>query len=78
MDLNAGSKKNTDMYTIMERHEPPKLKSPRKGKDWGALPTRDTDPMKDTAYVRRLKKANYGKWYMQPEDYNRKADFITQ
>ena len=78
MDLNAGSKKNTDMYTIMERHEPPKLKSPKKGKDWGALPTRDTDPMKDTAYVRRLKKANYGKWYMQPEDYNRKADFITQ
>ena len=34
--------------------------------------------MNDSAYVRRLKKANYGKWYMDPVDYNRKADFITQ
>jgi hypothetical protein len=24
------------------------------------------DPMKDESYVRRLKMANYGKWYLQP------------
>ena len=76
------TKRNSDMYTIIEKKEPEikaKLGSPKKAtQDWGALPARNTDPMNDSAYVRRLKKANYGKWYMDPGDYNRKADFITQ
>ena len=74
--------KHNDMYTIIEKKESTlkaNLASPgRKTKDWGALPQKNTDPMNDTAYVRRLKKANYGKWYMDPSEYNKKADFITQ
>ena len=34
--------------------------------------------MTDESYVRRLKKANYGKWYIKPEDYNNRVDFITK
>ena len=69
------------MFTIVEKYETEtstKLASPRKTKDWGALPERNTDPMNDSSYVRRLKKANYGKWYIDPNEYNTKADFITQ
>jgi hypothetical protein len=25
------------------------------------------DPLRDSQYVRRLKKANYGRWYIKPE-----------
>lgn len=44
-------------------------RSPRKTKDWGALPKLNKDPMSDEHYVRRLKMANYGKWYLQPENF---------
>ena len=87
MKKQAGTKlkkpevKRHDMYTIMESQEPAvktNLNSPRKTKDWGALEKKNKDPMNDTSYIRRMKKANYGKWYMNPDDYNNKAEFITQ
>ena len=74
------------MFTIQEQHEPisslPKLSSRMSKQQSNAglaiAPKRSNDPMSDESYVRRLKKANYGKWYIQPEDYNKRVDFITQ
>ena len=72
------------MFTIQEQSEPlttlPKLSS-RMKKQQKAIevsPKRNNDPMNDESYVRRLKKANYGKWYINPEDYNNRVDFITK
>ena len=52
-------------------------RSPRKTKDWGALPKLNKDPMSDEQYVRRLKMANYGKWYLQPENFKKKVELIN-
>ena len=37
-----------------------------------ASPERNIDLMKDEAYLRRIKKANYGKWYLTPEKFEKK------
>ena len=31
----------------------------------------------DETYLRRLKQKNYGKWYVNPEDYNRKIGLLN-
>jgi hypothetical protein len=33
--------------------------------------------MKDEGYIRRLKMANYGKWYIAPKEYTTKVDKIN-
>ena len=52
--------------------------SQNKKKDWGALPKLNTDPMQDEKYVRRLKMANYGNWYLMPSDYQKKVKKISK
>lgn len=36
------------------------------------------DPMHDAAYIRRLKMANYGKWFIKPNKFTRKVAMINK
>jgi hypothetical protein len=36
-----------------------------------------SDPLLDPTYLRRLKMANYGRWFMKPVEYVQKVDFIN-
>lgn len=60
-----------------------KLQDAQKQLGVGTSPTAaearlNTDPMKDESYVRRLKMANYGKWYLQPKTYGDKVNKINK
>ena len=33
--------------------------------------------MKDETFLRRLKQKNYGKWYLNPEEYSRKINLLN-
>ena len=68
------SLERTELPVIVEGRT---FKSPKRSKDWGALPKLNTDPMKDEGYVRRLKMANYGKWYISPREYATKVNKIN-
>ena len=54
----------------------PQISPPRGQLHKGPLTTRNTNPLNDEAYLRRLKAANYGKWYLTPKEYNRKIDLV--
>ena len=36
------------------------------------------DPLKDPKYVRRLKMANYGRWFISPDQYQDKVDWLNK
>jgi hypothetical protein len=40
--------------------------------DGSGSPDKNVDLMKDEAYLRRIKKANYGKWYLNPSKFEKK------
>jgi hypothetical protein len=79
----SSERKGSQGRASLERSELPVImeakpfKSPKRTKDWGALPKLNTDPMKDEGYVRRLKMANYGKWYISPDKYATKVNKIN-
>ena len=35
------------------------------------------DPLNDEQYVRRLKCANYGRWYIEPEAFSKQVDWFN-
>ena len=35
------------------------------------------DPLNDANYVRRLKMANYGRWYIKPNEFTNKIDLLN-
>ena len=42
-------------------------------------PPRDIgDPLEDSLYVRRLKQANYGRWYIKPNEYNKRVEWFNE
>ena len=75
----------TDLYTIQEngksQRQSPKFAqiSPARGSiHRGPLDPKNTNPLADDSYLRRLKAANYGKWYLTPKEYNRKVDLVNE
>jgi len=40
-------------------------------------PLKKTDPLADADYVRRLKMANYGKWFLKPKDFTTKVEMLN-
>ena len=34
---------------------------------------KEDDPLKDEKYIRRLKMANYGRWFIAPQQYQEKV-----
>lgn len=40
-------------------------------------PVKITDPLTDADYVRRLKMANYGKWFLKPQDFTAKVEMLN-
>jgi hypothetical protein len=61
-------------YDVSARLKLPVIQSLRKRSPF----RENVDPMKDTGYIRRLKMANYGKWYLQPADFKTKIKRINQ
>jgi len=41
-------------------------------------PEKNIDLMKDEAYLRRIKKANYGKWYLTPSKFEKKNQRLNK
>ena len=67
-----------DLYTIMEAKQSVTKSPPKKSNL--RLPNgekRSLNPLHDQAYLRRLKMANYGKWYLKPEAYSNKIAQIN-
>ena len=72
---------HNDVELMLGKSKPRKAsKSPptQMKKDKMVLPKLNVDPMKDSGYVRRLKMANYGKWYLQPKEYGNKVNKINK
>jgi hypothetical protein len=41
-------------------------------------PEKNVDLMTDEAYLRRIKKANYGKWYLTPSKFEKKNQRLNK
>jgi hypothetical protein len=41
-------------------------------------PVRALKPLNSDLYARKLKEANYGKWFLTPRDYNRKISVVNK
>jgi hypothetical protein len=58
------------LQAVTSRHT-----SPKKNRS----PERDLgDPLEDSLYVRRLKKANYGRWYIKPDEFSKRVDWFNE
>ena len=40
-------------------------------------PFKHEDPLEDEDYVRRLKMANYGRWFLKPETFTNKVQLLN-